>query len=204
MKLEGYRVVLASKSPRRKELLQKITEEFEILPAVGEEETKETAPDKVVEELAYQKAKEVFEKLIKASEQENKNLFIIGSDTIVSVDGKILGKPKTEEEAFEMLSSLSGRTHEVYTGVSLFRETASKTAEILTFSEKTEVHFYEMTEEEIRGYIATKDPMDKAGAYGIQGPCGKFIQGISGDYASVMGFPVARCYQEIKNWRQTL
>ena len=122
---------------------------------------------------------------------------IIGSDTIVAVDGQILGKPKDAEDAKRMLRMLQGRAHEVYTGVTVLR---GGTEERRTFHEETKVLFFPMTEEDIETYVATNDPLDKAGAYGIQGFCARYIQGIEGDYNNVVGLPVGRLYQEIKDW----
>ena len=121
---------------------------------------------------------------------------VLGADTVVASDGKILGKPKDTEDAARMLTMLQGRGHEVYTGVTiLYEEDCEK--EALTFHEKTTVHFYPMTEEQIREYVATGDPMDKAGAYGIQGFCARYIRGIEGDYNNVVGLPAGRVYQEL-------
>lgn len=124
---------------------------------------------------------------------------VLGSDTIVSLDGKILGKPADEEEASRMLRLLAGRTHEVYTGVALLTRQNGELREKV-FYEKAQVEMYPMSEEEIRSYIATGEPMDKAGAYGIQGRAAIYIKGIAGDYHTVVGLPVARVYQELKDW----
>ena len=120
--------------------------------------------------------------------------------SVVAVDGSILGKPSGEKHAFEMLGWLAGRTHRVYTGVTLlYRPKEGKTI-CKTFHEMTEVSFYPMSEEEIRRYLSTGDCMDKAGAYGIQGFCARYIKGIQGDYNNVVGLPVGRLYQEAKEW----
>lgn len=184
------KIVLASASPRRKELLEQIGIFFEIQPAKGEEIITGNTPSQIVEELSCQKASEVAEK------NREDGTLIIGSDTVVSYEDKIMGKPKDEEDAARMLRKLSGNVHHVYTGVTaILWENGQKRK--VTFSEKTEVVFYSISEEEIKEYISTGEPMDKAGAYGIQGIGGKFIREIRGDYNNVVGFPVARLYQEV-------
>ena len=184
------KIILASASPRRRELLDQIGVCFHVQPACGEEKITSSDPKEVVEELSAQKAEEV------ADTQKEGDWLVIGADTVVSSKGQILGKPGTGENAFRMLSMLEGNTHEVYTGVTLCWSYAGK-KEKLTFAEKTEVTMYPMTEAEIRDYIKTGEPMDKAGAYGIQGKCAAFIKKISGDYNNVVGLPVARIYQEL-------
>lgn len=121
---------------------------------------------------------------------------VLGADTVVACDGKILGKPADMEGAVAMLTMLQGRGHEVYTGVTILYEENGE-RKTLTFHEKTTVHFYPMTDAQIREYVATGDPMDKAGAYGIQGLCARYISGIVGDYNNVVGLPVGRVYQEL-------
>lgn len=185
------KIILASASPRRKELLRQIGIPFEVRVSHVEEKINDTQPQAVVESLARQKAEAVF-----AASPED-TVLVIGADTIVVLDGRILGKPRTEEEATEMLSSLSGRSHEVYTGVCfLYRQNGEKKQKV--FHEETKVTFYPMTKQETEAYVSTKDCMDKAGSYGIQGPAAAFIKGICGDYNNVVGLPVARVYQELK------
>lgn len=183
------KIILASASPRRKELLGKTGMAFEIEPAKGEEIITKKLPWEVVEELSFQKAKEI-------ADQQTEECIVIGADTIVAKGEKIMGKPKDQEHAFEMLTEIAGNTHQVYTGVTLIR--TGKAAETVTFSEKTEVHLYPMTEKEKRDYIATGDPMDKAGAYGIQGDFAVFVKSIEGDYYNVVGLPIGKVYQELK------
>lgn len=196
-------IILASASPRRKELLEQIGLEFEICPAKGEEVVTKEKPEEVVVELAAQKAAEVAS-MIKTYENTHtelvtpQDILIIGADTVVSSEGKILGKPKDEADAFAMLSALAGKTHAVYTGVSLLFLSASGRAGEYTFFEKTDVTMREMEKEEIERYIATGEPMDKAGAYGIQGKCAIFVDKIDGDYNNVVGLPVAAIYRELK------
>ena len=184
------KIILASASPRRRELLTKIGLDFEVVVSETEEKITSTEPAKVVEELSAQKAETVWEKLAQD------NCIVLGADTVVACDGKILGKPVDTENAVEMLRMLQGRGHEVYTGVTiLYGENGEKKA--LTFHEKTIVHFCPMTKTQIREYAATGDPMDKAGSYGIQGFCARYIRGIEGDYNNVVGLPVGRVYQEL-------
>ena len=190
------KIILASASPRRKELLAQIGIPFQVVVSHVEEVITQTEPGKVVEELSLQKASAVAE-LMKGSDEE---LLVIGADTVVACDGQILGKPADEEEAVAMLRSLSGRSHEVFTGVTLLHLLPGGKVESKVFHERTAVTFCEMSEEEISGYVASGDPMDKAGAYGIQGFCARYIRGIEGDYNNVVGLPVGRLYQEGKAW----
>ena len=183
------KLILASASPRRKELLGKTGMEFEILPAKGEEKITKTLPWEVVSELSQQKAKEI-------ARQQTGECIVIGADTIVAKDQRIMGKPKTKKEAFEMLRSIAGDVHQVYTGVTMIR-TGEKEISV-TFFEKTEVFLYPMSDREIDDYIATGDCRDKAGAYGIQGDFAIHVKGIEGDYYNVMGLPIGKVYQELK------
>lgn len=177
-------VVLASGSPRRRELLGQMgIEDFEVLPAQGEETAPEgLAPDALVARLALQKAREVAALRPEAT--------VIGADTVVALDGRVLGKPSDEEEAREMLSALSGRCHQVYTGMAVLSG-----GQAFTHVECTQVEFRPLTEEEIAAYVATGESMDKAGAYGIQGRACVFIRGIQGDYYNVVGLPVCALHE---------
>lgn len=196
-------IILASQSPRRKELLEQIGLEFEICPAKGEEVITKTVPEEVVMELSKQKAEEVAA-MVSTYAQEHKDIttpsdiLVIGADTVVAYDGKILGKPVDEADAKRMLTMLSGNTHSVFTGVTLVLIDKSGRAGELVFYEKTDVKMHEMTEGEIDRYVATGEPMDKAGSYGIQGKCAIYIEKIEGDYNNVVGLPIARIYQELK------
>lgn len=196
-------IILASASPRRKELLEQIDVEFEIWPAKGEEVLTKEAPYEAVMELAGQKAREVAAQ-IKAYDKTHtelitpQDIMIIGADTVVSIEGRILGKPRDEQDAKDMLAMLSGRTHAVYTGVSLLLLSASGRAGEHLFYEKTEVTMREMDSSEIARYVATGEPMDKAGAYAIQGKCAIYIDKIDGDYNNVVGLPIAAIYRELK------
>lgn len=178
-------IILASASPRRKEILELADLKFDIMPSNAQEITTKTAPNEVVMELASIKAKDIYEKSEKQS-------MIVGADTVVAYQGQILGKPTDEADAKRMLMMLSGQTHEVYTGVCVIED-----EKIKTFYEETKVTFYEISDEQIDRYIKTGEPMDKAGSYGIQGKAAVFIKGIEGDYYNVVGFPIARFLQEI-------
>ena len=194
----NQKIILASASPRRRELLAQIGLEFEVKVSNKEEVYTSTKPQKIVEELALMKAENVASDL-QAEGVELKNTIVIGADTIVVRDEEILGKPKNEDHAYEILLSLEGRAHEVYTGVAILSYNNAGEKEIINHAVETKVHVHEMSEEEIRAYIATGDPMDKAGAYAIQGLCAKFIKEIKGDYYNVVGMPISRLYQEVKN-----
>jgi septum formation protein len=189
------KIYLASASPRRKELLKQVGLSFKTMPSTVEEKITKTAPDEVVEELSYQKAVDVCEKL---TNTVNDDFVVIGADTIVSCWGEILGKPKDKEDAARMLHSLQGGSHQVYTGVTLAWKYKDMAAMFATFHECTDVTMYSMTDEDIQKYVDSGEPMDKAGAYAIQGLCAAYIQGICGGYNNVVGLPVGRVYQELK------
>ena len=214
-KEQNVRLVLASASPRRRELLSQIGLEFTVMPSTKEENAKTTEAGALVQELSRQKAVDIWEQLSggqgqnpdadqeqisEETQEPNLNgkrqpeLLVIGADTVVCCEGKILGKPHSREAAAEMLTALQGRSHEVYTGVTLYSQ-----SETVTFFECTQVEFYPMTEAEISDYIDSKEPMDKAGAYGIQGLGARFVKDIRGDYNNVVGLPVGRLYQEMKS-----
>ena len=186
------RLVLASASPRRRELLAQIGAEFEVLPAQGEEHISTTKPEQAVVELSRQRAEEV----AGLAAAQGRTL-ILGADTIVAFQGEILGKPKDEADAARMLHMLSGNTHSVFTGVAAILMEGRKTVKSISFFEETQVTMYPMAELEINRYIATGEPMDKAGAYGIQGKCAIFIEKIIGDYNNVVGLPLAALYQNL-------
>lgn len=184
------RVILASASPRRKELLSQVGVVFEVIPSTEEENCAETEPAKIVELLARRKAESVAAGVAG-------DYIVIGSDTVVTKDGEVLGKPSDKEEAFRMLYSLQGAVHQVYSGVALVSCQKGK-KEIQSFSVMTEVEVLPMEKQQIEGYIATGDCMDKAGAYGIQGCFAEFIKGIHGDYYNVVGLPVSRLMQYLR------
>lgn len=188
------KIILASASPRRKELLYKAGVVFDVIPSTGEEIITSTEPDKVVEELSLTKARAVS---VELTEDFPKGTLVIGADTIVACDGCILGKPADEEDAVHMLLKLQGNTHQVHTGVTVLIKEDNGFLEH-TFSECTDVTFYPVSEEEIRSYVHTGEPMDKAGSYGIQGLFGIYVKGICGDYNNVVGLPAARLFYEMK------
>ena len=194
MELRNTHVVLASQSPRRRELLGRLGLTFDILPAQGEEQMIGETPDEIVEELSRQKAEEVLGRVEAAAEE----ILVIGADTVVAVDGEILGKPHDREDARRMIWELQDRVHQVYTGVTLLRRHPDGTLQRRTFHEETHVDVYAMSDEEIEAYIDTPEPYDKAGAYGIQGGFGLYIRRIDGDYNNVVGLPAARVYHEIR------
>lgn len=190
-KLKGYHVVLASASPRRKELLAQMGIEAEIKPSHVEEAAQEKKPDQMVMELSRQKAEDV-------AAGCSEGTMVIGADTVVSVGREVLGKPGTPMRACEMIEMLQGRTHQVYTGVTVLLCLAEGRSHGVTFVECTDVHVYPMTTEEITAYATSGEPLDKAGAYGIQGKFAAFIRGIDGDYSNVVGLPLGRLYQEVR------
>lgn len=174
-------MILASQSPRRRELLGQMGFSFTIRPAKGEElPHPELTPAQLVEELARQKALEV-------SAEAASDDVVVAADTVVAIDGKVLGKPHDKVHAAQMLSALSGREHTVYTGVAVKRG-----ENLLVEHEATQVRFRPLTEREIDLYIQTGEPMDKAGSYGIQGYGALLVEGIRGDYFNVVGLPICR------------
>lgn len=209
------RVVLASASPRRKELLGNIYSEFEVIPSTVEENIEFTNVEEYVKELAFIKAMDVVEMIkstANANASEENELLVIGADTIVYNDGKVLGKPKDEEDATKMIRSLAGKKHQVYTGVCLISnvdeevDSASRIGDLLIqkFYSKTDVYVDDITDKEIADYVATGDPLDKAGGYGIQGVFSKHIRKIDGDYFNVVGLPVNEIYRHLDgllNWK---
>lgn len=188
------KIILASGSPRRKELLELIGIIFEIKVSNKEEVTQASEPQIVVQELAKMKAYDI-------AEQVNISNIIIGADTIVVNNNQILGKPKDEIDAFQMLKKLQGNHHKVYTGVTILEKKEDGTINEICFVEETKVSVTAMSEYEIESYIKTGEPMDKAGGYGIQGNFAKYISAIEGDYYNVMGLPVCRLYHALKQNR---
>ena len=185
------RYILASQSPRRRELLARTGLEFDVIPSdVNEKITKEV-PSDVVMELAHQKAENVYAKITDPDDYT-----VIGSDTIVVYRDEILGKPVDKQEAYDMLSMLADRTHQVYTGVT-FAGCIRGQQILHTFYEKTDVTFYPVTKEDLHAYVDSGDSLDKAGAYGIQGAFAIHVKGIEGDYNNVVGLPIARLYHEL-------
>ena len=189
------KIYLASASPRRKEILKQVGISFKVVPSTVEEHVTSTEPHKVVEELSYQKAVDVCGKL---SETKDEDFVVIGADTVVACWGEILGKPKDKQDATDMLQKLSGQSHQVYTGVTIAWKYKGTPAMFHTFHECTDVTRYSVSEEDIEAYVSSLEPMDKAGAYALQGGYAKHIQGICGDYYNVVGLPIGRLYQELK------
>lgn len=184
------KLILASKSPRREELMGRITDNFEIIVSEVEEILPEgISPEDAPVYLASLKANAVA--------REHRGETVIGADTVVILDGRILGKPKNEDDAFSMLSMLSGKTHAVVTGCCI-----TDGEREISFSQSTEVTFYDLFDEEIRDYIKTGEPMDKAGAYGIQEKASVFVREISGDFFNVVGLPVAKLYRKLREFEE--
>ena len=186
------KIILASGSPRRKELLLQIGIVPEIIVSHVEEKITSEIPAEVVMILEEQKAVDVAKEMPEGT-------VILGSDTVVAADGKILGKPKSHEEAYEMIRRLAGRSHQVYTGVCLVKKGPEGEADtVVSFYDETDVNVSPMTEKEIREYADSEEPMDKAGSYAVQGFFARYIDGLKGSYANVMGLPVHLVYQELK------
>ncbi len=194
-------IILASGSPRRRELMNFITDSFEVYVSDCEEVIRSSVPSEVTKELAEQKADAVLKELPEKKKGTGEFL-VIGADTVVSFRGKIFGKPADKKEAEEMLSILQGQTHEVTTGVAMLAVSEGKEIRREVFYETTEVQVAPMSEKEIDGYTASGDCYDKAGGYGIQGVFSKYISGIQGDYFNVVGFPVHRIYNMLKEFEK--
>ena len=186
-----YRIILASGSPRRKELLSLMGVTYEVMVSQKEEKLQDVEPSGLVMELAKMKACDI-------AEQVEGPAVIIGADTVVSCKNKVLGKPKDTEDARQMITMLAGNSHEVYTGVTMVIKEANQTERMVTFYEATKVYVTPMSEEEIRSYVATGEPMDKAGSYAIQGVFAPYISKIEGDYYNIVGFPISHLYHAAK------
>lgn len=179
-------LILASASPRRKDLLEEVGLSFEVIAAQIEEYMEEDlSTQEAIQQIALRKAEVVFE--------NHRDAIVIGADTMVCFGCEVLGKPKSKEDAYRMLSLLSGKTHRVLTGVAIVSDSQS-----LSFCEETEVTFYDLTEALMVEYIASGEPFDKAGAYGIQGKGKLLVKEIHGDYYTVVGLPIAKVYREVK------
>lgn len=190
---KNIKAVLASASPRRKELIKLIFEDTEIRPA----DCDETLPGNIAARDAVEYLSKI--KNFACAENGAENELVISADTVVAVGDTILGKPKDKDDARQMMKVLSGKVHQVYTGVTLSLNGKEK-----TFSEKTDVTFYDLTDDEIEEYISTDEPYDKAGGYGIQGKAGLLVKGINGDYYNVVGLPVSRLEREIAKFLYTI
>lgn len=187
-------IILASGSPRRKELLNQIGISFTVNPSKKEEKVTTNIPSEVVRELSYQKAMDI-------AEQSSEGSVVIGADTVVAYEGKILGKPKDRTDAQNMLRMLAGNTHSVYTGVTIIKKENNRFLEEIFYKE-TRVTMARMSEEEIETYVDSKEPMDKAGSYAIQGKCAAFIEKIDGDYYNVVGLPICEVYHRLKKYME--
>ena len=179
------KIILASASPRRRELLGITGYDFEVIPSGCSEDTSSSEPEEYVSVLSKRKCLDVAGRV-------NCDVIVVGADTVVVLDGHIIGKPSGPDDAFSMLRHLSGRTHSVYTGICVFEPSSGR---IETSCERTEVRFFELSDEEIRAYIATGEPMDKAGAYGIQYKGSYLVESINGDYFNVVGLPLAKLWR---------
>ena len=186
-----YQIILASGSPRRKEILEQVGAVFAVIVSEKEENPVNTLPEEAVKELSLMKAVDV-------AGTVSENTVVIGADTVVAYQGQILGKPRDREDAFRMLSLLQGREHQVYTGVAILIKRSGREEERIQFYEKTDVSVASMDQEQIDSYIATGEPMDKAGAYGIQGRFAVHVREIKGDYYNVVGLPVHAVYGALK------
>lgn len=195
-------IVLASASPRRRELLSQAGFEFDVIPSKGEEIITKEHPAEVVEELSLQKAREVAERILSGSEEIRDFSVVIGADTVVAANHRILGKPADRDDARRMITELQGNVHQVYTGVTLIVKDPDGDLRAATFHECTDVDVCGMTMEEIEDYISTREPYDKAGAYGIQGSFGIYIRAIRGCYYNVVGLPISRLYHELQKLRR--
>jgi septum formation protein len=179
------RLILASASPRRKEIMQNAGYEFDCIPSYADETTENLPPAQMVINLSLLKAEEIA--------KQNTDFVVVGADTIVSLKGTILQKPKDAAEAVKMLKMLSGAVHEVYTGVSIVSAQKKE-----SFYVRSKVQFYCLSDELILRYVKTGEPMDKAGAYGIQAKGALLVQSIEGDYFNIMGLPVAELAIRLK------
>lgn len=217
------KIILASASPRRRELLSQIGLEFTVMPSEVEEDPKSTLPQDVVIELSKEKARDVWMKITEddtgvmysdagdgtagygKSEEDSQinsrdDSLVISADTVVAVEGEILGKPKDGEDAVRMLGLLSGKEHQVYTGVTMIWADREGKQEEYSFYVCTGVVMYRMNRAEIMEYVCSGEPMDKAGAYAVQGRAAAYIKSIRGEYSNVVGLPVGRLFQEMKAW----
>lgn len=182
------RIILASASPRRLDLLHKVVDNFDIIPSTSDEQCSANTPQQLVQQLAVDKAQEVFD--------ANTNALVIGCDTLVECDGVVYGKPKTNSEAVDMISIFAGRTHNVWTGVCCMSSECD-----VQFVECTEVTFKQLSTSEIERYVATNNCLDKAGGYGIQD--GILVSSINGSYDNVMGLPTETLAEVISQWQDT-
>ena len=187
-------IILASGSPRRSELMKQVGFDFKVSTCNTDESYDEgMTPSEIVMELSLRKADAVFDK-----EMPEKDTVVVAADTIVAIDNEILGKPKDRNDAIRMLSELSGKKHQVYTGVTLYYYVAGRVF-IENFADCADVYFRELSQDTIISYVDSWEPMDKAGAYGIQGLGAILVDKIDGDYYTIVGLPIAKDYHSIKN-----
>lgn len=190
--MQTKKIILASASPRRRELMEQAGYEFEIQVSHKEEKYISVTPDEIVKELALLKAKDI------AEQNKTKDLIVIGADTVVAHRGAILGKPKSKDDAFNMIKGFQGDKHQVYTGVAILSYDAEGMENIINHAVKTDVYVNPMTDEEIWRYIESDNVMDKAGSYGIQSGFAVHIEKIEGDYFNVVGLPISYIYEKLK------
>ena len=191
--MQKKKIILASASPRRRELMQQAGYEFEIQVSHKEETYTRQTPDEIVKELALLKATDI------ARQNDAKDLVVIGTDTVVAYQGAILGKPKSKEDAFTMIQNFQGDKHQVYTGVAVLSYDAEGNETVVNHAVKTDVYVNPMTADEIWKYIETDNVMDKAGSYGIQSGFAIHIEKIEGDYFNVVGLPISYIYNTLKD-----
>ena len=190
--MKKRKIILASASPRRREIMTQAGYEFEVMVSHKEEFYTSTMPDEIVKELALLKANDIAEQV------EHKNVVVIGADTVVAYAGKILGKPKSKEEAFEMIRSFQGDKHQVYTGIAIIEFDENGNKRVTNEAVKTDVYVNVMSAEEIWAYIERDNVLDKAGSYGIQSGFACHIEKIEGDYFNVVGLPISKIYEVLK------
>lgn len=190
--MQTKKIILASASPRRRELLAQAGYEFEIQVSHKEEIYISETPDEIVKELALLKAKDI------AEQNDAKSMIVIGADTVVAHKGAILGKPKSKDDAFEMIKGFQGDKHQVYTGVAILDYDVDGKETVVNHAVKTDVYVNSMTDEEIWNYIESDSVMDKAGSYGIQSGFAVYIEKIEGDYFNVVGLPISYTYEQLK------
>jgi septum formation protein len=195
MRRKMNRIILASASPRRREIMERMGIPFEVFSSNVEEKVTQMEPASMVQALAAVKAEDVDSRILEKKNDENR--IVIGADTMVFCGGNALGKPKDAEDAVSILQMLSGREHEVYTGVSIILTDREKGKNNIQFAVCTRVTVAPLKKEQILDYVATGEPMDKAGAYGIQGKFGIYIWGIAGDYYNIVGLPIAKIYETL-------
>ena len=190
--MDNKKIILASASPRRRELMAMAGYKFEIQVSHKEEVYEATEPGEIVKELSLLKASDI------SSMNDRKSLIVIGADTVVAHNGKILGKPQSEQDAFNMIKGYQGDKHQVYTGVTILDYDKDGKETVINHAVKTDVYVNKMTDEEIWNYIHNDNVMDKAGAYGIQSGFAIHIEKIEGDYFNVVGLPISYVYEELK------